>query len=191
LELHALSLVCGLAAVALAPGALDRAGLGAMLAGFIVVLLAVSTERFPQPASIGALAAVACGYALYKPQATRILATAAGVFGGLWVSVLAGQGLPFLAALPSAVAVLGASVWLAARRADFAPARLREEAWLIVGMFGLLLAVGPAVVEGWRSARAFAGAPLAGESSVQSLWLPAFVAGCLVVGGLYSVWKRR
>lgn len=186
-----MSLVCGLAAVALAPRTLDRIGLGAMLGGFVVALLAVSAERFPQPSSIGALAALACAYALFKPQATRILAIAAGGFGGLWVSVLAGQGLPFLAALLPTIAVLAASVALAARRADFAPACLREEAWLIVGAFGLLLALGPAVVEGWRSAGALAGAPLEAEPGVQSLWLPAFVAGCLAVGGLYSVWKRR
>jgi hypothetical protein len=64
---------------------------------------------------------------------------------------------------------------------------LREEALLLVGGLGL----GGPLASGWRSAGALAAQPLSAARSVGEGWLAAFAVACVVLGGLYSLWKRR
>jgi hypothetical protein len=192
LELHLLGLSCALASACFASFCSpDRLGAGGVLAGFAVTVLAAAPDRFPEPAVVAGAAAIAAGAGLFRPGWTALLGLAGGAFAGLWVSVLREQGLPFVAALFLAAAVPAAGVWLTARRPGFAPPAMREEALLLVGGLGLVLALGPAVLDGWRSAGAFAAQPISAEPIAQVSWLPAFVVGCLVLGGLYSAWKRR
>jgi hypothetical protein len=53
------------------------------------------------------------------------------------------------------------------------------------------VALGSRLVDGFKSADAFASQPLAGGRVAGVGWLAAFVAACVVLGGLYSLWKRR
>jgi hypothetical protein len=191
-ELHAVGTLCALCAAsfaALRPA--DRAGVAALLVGFAAALVAVTPTRFPEPASVGAAAALLAVVALFRPRWWLATALAAGAFAGLWVSGLRAQGLPLAPALLLAGAVPAAGVALTTRRPAFAPSVLREEALLLVGGLGLVVALGAQLAAGWRSAVALAAQPLSGAQSAGEGWLAAFVLACVVLGGLYSVWKRR
>jgi hypothetical protein len=89
-----------------------------------------------------------------------------------------------------AMAVPALAAWLV-RRPGFAPPALLEEALLLVGGFGLLVAVGGEVAAGWQSAGALAASPLAASPATDSKWLAAVTIGFVIAGGLYSLWKRR
>lgn len=185
-------MLCALGAAGFAAlRAADRAGLTALVLGFGAALLAVAPARFPEPASIGAAAALLAAAALFRPRWSLVPAFAAGVFAGLWVSVLRAQGLPLMPALLLAAALPAAGLTLTTRRPKFAPSVLREEALLLVGGLGLVVALGAQLAAGWRSAAALAAQPLSGQRSAGEGWLAAFVLACVVVGGLYSLWKRR
>ncbi|HET8697477.1 MAG TPA: hypothetical protein VFO94_08330 [Gammaproteobacteria bacterium] len=192
MELHAVGMLCALGAAGFAAlRAADRAGMAAVMAGFGAALGAVTAGRFPEPSSIGAAAVVLAAVALFRPSLWLAAALAAGAFAGLWVSVLRAQGLPLAPALVLAAAVPAAAMALTTRRPRFAPSVLREEALLLVGGLGLVVALGPPLVAGFESADAFASQPLSGGPEASVGWLSAFVAGCVVLGGLYSLWKRR
>jgi len=70
-------------------------------------------------------------------------------------------------------------------------AEVRDEALVIVAAFALLLAVGPDVVDGWRSSVALKAEPLAAAGPEVGPWLGAVVVVSIVLGGAYSLWKRR
>lgn len=181
--------LCAAGFAALRPA--DRAGAAVLLAGFAAALAAVTPARFPEPPSIGAAAALLAAAALFRPRWWPVAAFAAGAFAGLWVSVLRTQGLPLAPALLLAAALPAAGVALTTRRPEFAPSVLREEALLVVGGLGLVVAVGGPLAAGWRSAGVLAAQPLSGAPPASEGWLAAFVLGCVVLGGLYSLWKRR
>jgi hypothetical protein len=191
-EMHAVGMLCALSAAGFAAlRAADRAGVAAVVAGFGAALGAVAPGRFPEPSSIGAAAVVLAAVALFRPSATLAAALAAGAFAGVWVSVLRAQGLPLAPALVLAAAVPAAAMALTALRPRFAPSVLREEALLFIGGLGLVVALGPPLVAGFESADAFASQPLTGGPGAGAGWLAAFVAACVVLGGLYSLWKGR
>ena len=191
-ELHVVGMLCALAAAVFAAlRVADRVSAAALVVGFGSALVAVTPGRFPEPAAIGAAAVVLAGAALFRPRWWLATAFGAGALGGVWVSVLRAQGLPLAPALLLAAAVPAAALLLRTRRPKFAPSVLREEALLLVGGLGLVVALGPRLVAGIKSADAFAAQPLSGEQNAGVGWLAAFVAACVVLGALYSLWKRR
>jgi hypothetical protein len=191
-ELHAVGLLCALGAAAFASlRTADRAAVAALLAGFVAALAAVTPARFPEPAPVGTAAAVLAAFALVRPHWSLAAIVVAGAFAGVWVSVLRVQGLPLAPALLLAAALPAAGLALTTRRSSFAPSVLREEALLLVGGLGLVVALGAQLAAGWRSAVALAAQPLSGERTAADGWLAAFVLACVVLGGLYSLWKRR
>jgi hypothetical protein len=191
LELYAAGLLSGLAAAAFVTShRIGRAGSVLVAATFLAVALA-APSRLPPPATMGCLAALLAAAGLFRPRWAALVAVTGGGFGGLWVSTLVTQGLPFAAALPVGAAPLVLGAWFNARHAGFAPAGVRDESLLVVGAFGLLLAVGSEVVEGWESGRALAAAPIDNAAMVSGAWPVAVVAACVVLGGVYSLWRRK
>ncbi|HET7133297.1 MAG TPA: hypothetical protein VFJ95_13665 [Gammaproteobacteria bacterium] len=187
-----MGMLCALAAAGFAAlRAADRVSVAALVMGFASTLVAATTGRFPEPSSIGAAAVVLVGVGLFRPSWRLAPALAAGAFAGVWVSVLRAQGLPLAPASALAAALPAAAMALTTLRPKFAPSALREEALLLVGALGLVVALGPRLVAGFKSADAFAAQPLSGEQAAGVGWLAAFVAACVVLGGLYSLWKRR
>jgi hypothetical protein len=71
------------------------------------------------------------------------------------------------------------------------PAELRDEALVLVAAFALLASLGPAVVEGWRAAVALKAEPLAAAGPDVGPWLGALVVASVLLGGAYTMWKRR
>ena len=94
------------------------------------------------------------------------------------VAWLLGAGVPLVAAA------------LAARRAGFAPASLREDAVAAVGAFGLLVARGPAGTAGWGAAAVMNLEP--GSGVRPGLDVSALVLGAAMLagGGAHALWRR-
>ena len=119
-------------------------------------------------------------------------AAVGGALAAIFQAVLQAQGLPPAAAWTAAVAPPVAACWLAARRGDFAPQALREEALLMVLGVALLVAVTPGVAAGWRSAVALnATAELGGSNLALPAWALSLSGGAAAVGGLASLWRHR
>lgn len=185
---QALQLLCLLAAATFAalsaaqPRALVLLAVGAVLGAASSAIVATSLPL---------IIAVAAGVLLARPQWQLVPPIAAGLAAGAWTAMLATQGVPVIAALVVAVVAVSAAVWLAAHRPGFAPALLRDEALLVVGALAMVLAASDAVAEGWRAALNLAAVPLAGNEPKGGTGLVAVVVASVVLGGGYSLWKRR
>lgn len=192
MQLDTLGILLGFAAVAFAalePRRWQVALISA--AAFAGVVLGIGADRAPAASSAAFLAAGVAALALAKPRWGAVAAACAGGAAGLWASVLELQGLPaapaaLVAALPPA-----ASALLARRSARFAPPGLREEALALVVVFGLLVALVPEVLAGWRSAAAFGSLSGGASGSGGTAWMVIWAILCAAGGGAYALWRRR
>jgi hypothetical protein len=192
LELHAAGILAALAVVTFASQVRGGAPLYlALLAAFAGT--AFASARFAQldTTTLGFGVVAAATAALMRPHWRLLPPVAAGVFAAAWISVLEAQGLPWLPAAVAAAGVLSVATGLALWRREFAPPDLVDEALVLVTSFALLLAVGPDIVAGWRSGSALAAEPLTVAEPNASPWLAALVIGAMLLGGLYTAWKRR
>lgn len=187
--IHALGLLCALAATTFAvvpigshPGRVWPAA----AAGFV----GASMWLRPEPTSIGLLIAVAAGTQLVWPKRGWLL-VGSGLVAGLWTSLLRSQGLPTLAAWTLAAGLILAAAWLAARRPDFAPTVLREEALLAICGLGLVVATGSTISAGWGSARVLNLDPAGGVRQALGLWVFGLGGVSILLGGWHSLRRRR
>lgn len=188
--LHAVGLLCALAAALFATAAKDRRGALALAVGF--ALGAFWLE--PEARWIGAIVAGAAGLSLARPHgapASLSASLAAGLAGGLWTRVLAGYGLPAWTAWLLAAGVLTVAASSSGRDPRFAPPAVRDDALAAVVALGLAVAAVPAVETGWRAAAAMnleAGGPA--RPGVHP-WVVVGVAAMASLGGLHSLRRRR
>lgn len=199
--INVLGIVCGLAVVvfaALEPGRPRAVALFA--AGLIAASVAIGPARVPDPVWAGAFIALASGLALWKPRGKTasdplfpisVTLACGGAMAAVWVAVLAAQGLPRPLGYVLVGTCAGVSYALAARRPGFAPASLREEALVLVGTLGAVLAAAPAIVAGWDSAAALRGAPLAQPDVSTEAWAFVLAAAAVVLGVIHALWRRR
>ena len=96
----------------------------------------------PEPAWVGVLVAVAAGLQLAWPQLPWLAVAVGGLTAGLWGGILTSQGLVMPLAWMGAASFPVASAVLSARRPEFAPAALKEEALLAALALGVLVATG-------------------------------------------------
>ena len=196
MELQAAGVLTALAATVFAGSrGVERGSLAASLAALLATS-AVTSSLFawfgpPDVSTLAFCIVAASAAALARPSWQWLPPLAAGIGSAGWISVLRTQGLPWLPAALLAAAVLLAACVLAARRIGFAPAEMRDEALVIVGLFALLLAVGPDVMEGWQAGVALTAEPLSAEGPEVGPWLGAVILGSAMLGGAYTVWKRR
>jgi hypothetical protein len=191
LELHAAGILAALAAVVFGAQCAARAALALLFGAFAVAAFGMFRLGTIETTTLGfcIVAAAIAGFA--RPRWSLLSPVAAGLFAAGWTSILQGQGLPWLPATLVAGSVLAAAVGLAARRRAFMSAELRDEALVLVAAFALLLSLGPDVVEGWRSAVALKAEPLAAAGPDVGPWLGALVVASVLLGGAYTMWKRR
>ncbi len=193
MELHAAGILTALAAtVWSAQSAANAARLAVLIATFatIAALLAWAPIFDLEALAFGIAGANAAAF--LRPRWSWLPPVAGGAAAAGWISVLQAQGLPWLPAALAAAALLAVTVAVAKRRAGFLPDEMRDEALLVVGVFALLLATYPDVVEGWRSGLALMAEPLgAAPGSGVGPWLVAVVLACVLLGGAYTAWKRR
>jgi hypothetical protein len=190
-ELNAAGVLAALTAAVLAGHCAAKAARAVLAASFAVACLLLARVGLPAIDALAFSAAAALAAALVRPQWFWLPPVGAGVFGAAWASILTAQGLPWLPALLGAGALTAAAAGLAARRAGFMSADVRDEALVLVGTFALLLAVGPAAVAGWRSAQTLAAEPLGGGAPEIGPWLVAISIGSVLLGAAYAMWKRR
>jgi hypothetical protein len=158
----------------------------ALLAGFGVAVIWL----WPQPVWTGGTVALVAVLGLGVPRLGLLRAVVAGVLAGLWVHVLQSYGLPGWSAVPLAAAVPGAAAVLAHRSPRFAPVVMREEALLMIGVLGLVVAAAPSLSMGWRSAVAMNLEPGSAAQPVTGLWVPLGLGAVVSLGGLHTLWRR-
>lgn len=190
LLLHVLGILCGLAVVAFATLEAGRLrGAGAFLGALAAASIVIGTGRVPDPVWAACFAAGGAVLAL-SSRAPLVALACGGALAGIWAAVLRGQGAPMLLAVAYVIAMAGLSNRLAARSPAYATIAMREEAFMLVAVIALALAAAPAIVEGWQSAAALRAAPLQ-SGAAGSSWAIALAGAALVIGGIYSMWRRR
>ena len=186
--LQALGILCGLACVVFAAAGSDRRlGFFAMALSFGATAQWIGRHP-PDPAWAGLLVVAIAALGLARPGQRTILAVGAGVFAALWASFLQTQGTPLVLAWLIAAALLGIAA-VASRRPGFAPPSIREEALLLVGCFGLVVALSPELVAGWHSAAALNAASVPSRS--MGGWVLLVGGASIVAGGLTVLARNR
>ena len=191
--LQAFGILCGLACVVFATAASSRRlDLVTMSLGFVATavwsVVWIGPQDRPDPAWVGLLVVAVATLGLLRPGLQIFSAVSAGVLGGLWAWFLQTQGLSLVVALLLPAALLGIAVF-AGRRPDFAPPSIREEALLLVGCLGLIVALGPELLAGWRSAAALNAASV--PSRAIEGWVLLVGATSIVAGGLTVLVRER
>lgn len=187
--LHAVGLLCGLAAAVFAVSVRDRYGALALAAGF---LLGVAWLQ-PSPGWTGAVVAATAGLALVRPGGTAASLAAplvAGLAGGLWSRLLGGYGVPLWLAGLLVAGVIAVAAVSSAHDPRFATRSVREDALAALGALALAVAAAPGVAAGWRAARAM---NLAAGETVRSGMHPGVVVGLAAIvalGGLHTLRRR-
>jgi hypothetical protein len=194
ISLFGLWFVCGLGtAVFAALTPVSRSGAVLSAVAFVVGAGWMRLPFAPATAAVGVTVFVAAAAYLVRPPRPILGHALAGLLAGLWTGVLERQGLPLAAAIPIAMAVPALSAMLRARRVEFAPAPLRDEALLFTVVLGLFAAAAPAIVDGWHSAVTLnlqASQPDAARTAIPA-WAVSLSAAALAAGGLFSIWSRR
>ena len=187
--LHAVGLLCALAASVFATAARGRHGALTLATGFLIG----SAWLQPGPGWTGAVVAATAGLALVRPEgalASRAAPLVAGLAGGLWSRVLGGYGLPLWLACLLATGVIAVAAVFSARDPRFAAPAVREDALAALGVLGLGVAAAPGVAAGWRAAQ---GMNLAVEDLVRPSVHPGVslgLAAVVALGGLHTLRRR-
>ena len=190
--LHVLGIVCGLGVVAFAARVPARLRDAAFFGGILAAAAGlIGATRVPDPVWVGTFAALGAAVALWKPGWTWAATASAAMLAAVWIAVLGAQGMPRPAAYVLVLCFAAASSVLAARRPAFAPARLIEEAFVLVTVLAVMLAVAPAIADGWNSASALRALPLNPPAMESSAWVFAVVGGAAILGLIHSLWRRR
>ena len=191
LDFHALWTLTGVGTVVFASlAAFSRQARAATAIAFAIATVAGGWFGLAPPEAVGLIVAGAAVTILLRPRFAFVAPLLGGGLAGLWGTMLAAQDVPLALAAPVAAAWPIAAA-LYARRADFAPPQLRDDALVVLTVLGTATAVVPGVIDGWRAA-----VNLSVQSpSATAMPLPAWTLGvgasALVLGGLYSLWSRR
>jgi hypothetical protein len=196
LTFHVLWMLCALgAAIFAAVPSPSWRHVAALAAGFAASATWWSADRLPDSAAIGLLALIVSGVVLLRPARAALGVFVGGVLAGAWSALLEAQGAPVVAAVGGAALVPAASMWLSARRQQFLPGRIHEEALLGTLAGGLVVATLPGVLDGWRAALNLnlqgGAASSAGAEPAVPAWTVIMGAAALGGGALYSLWSRR
>ena len=194
---HGLWLLCGVGAVALTANPAPRwTDLGALALGFAAGLASGLRGGVPDPVWVGGAAACVAALLLFKPGTSALAAACGGALAAFWGVLLHLQGTPLAVAVVLAAAVPSLSAILAVRHPSFGPLHVREEALLVCLVLGLALAMAPGAAAGWQSAVALnVEAANSGQGAAVRQAIPAWTLATTVtatlLGGAYTMWRRR
>ena len=184
----------GAAVFAAVPGRVSAPwrALATLAGGFAITAAWLVPARLPDHASIGLITAVVAGVSLTRPGHVVLPLAAAGMLAASWGTLLAAQGLPAYAALPLALLVPLVSMRFSAHRDSFVTPLLRDEALTGALVGGLVVAMLPGILDGWRAAASLS---VPGEAPAPAAMIPAWTlavgAAALGGGAMYSFWSRR
>lgn len=189
--LSASGLLCGLGtAVFAAAAAQRRTNLAVGLVSVVLTLGWSGFELVPRFGTLGLGIAVAAGFRIFRPAWNLPVAVLAGILPGVWIGLLAGEGLPLVAAVVAALGTALVSAFLARSRPAFAPESLIEDAMLALGVLALLVAAGPTMADGWRTAQAI-NLPYASRSTALHAFFIVTTILAAAAGGGYTLWWRN
>ena len=161
----------------------------ALASGFALMTWFVS-NRVIDASWIGGLVAILAAWQLLRPGPPLVVMAAAGALAALWGTLLQIAGVPRLMAVAVSAIVPVVSAALTARRSNFAPQLLREDATLAVFLLAVMVGVAPTVSEGWRSAHVLNATDSTAASVFLPTWMMSFVGAATVLGGVWSLWRR-
>ncbi len=188
----ALLMLCGLGAAIFATTAAGRCGALALLSiGFGASAVWIRPQALPDAAWTSSIVAGAAAVEVFRRDFRWLAPLCGGALAGLWSALLQIQGLPPSGALTLAAAVPAVSAYLAVRRKTFAPEALRQEAMLAMLALSLAVAIIPEVMSGWRSALVLNRDPGNHPDPIIANWVLAGSAVSAVLGGIYSLLRRR
>jgi hypothetical protein len=151
----------------------------------------IRPEALPNAGWTGCIVAGVAALQIFRPDVRLLTPLCAGALAGLWSVLLQIQGLPWPAAIAAAASVPALSAFLSIRSPAFAPEALREEAMLAMLFMGLAVAVIPEVSAGWQSALALNREDSASTNRILANWVLVLSGASIVLGGLYSLLRRR
>ena len=188
----ALVMLCGLGAPIYATTIEGRRyRLVACVAGFALALYFGRNGVLPNPSALGLVVAGCAALEVFRPRWSFLSPVCAGVLTAIFTMVLRIQGVPTVGAIAIALVFPIVAGWLASRRDSFAPRNLREEAMLLMIALGILVAVIPEVSEGWRSAMTLNRDSDVASTPVIASWALVFGTTSALLGGVYSLLRRR
>jgi hypothetical protein len=189
---HAMWMLCALASAALASttSGSRRTAVLSVAGGFVGGAWWFGPARLPDAVWVGTLAAVVGALTLVRSKGALIAGATAGALGGVWMSMLRVEGLPWPVAGALAVTPPVISAYLAATRPRFAPQIVRDEGLLMTVTLGLAVAVLPRILDGWRSAVVLNIQNKTGDGLTVPAWAIGLTAGAAALGGLSTVWRR-
>ena len=168
-----------------------RNSIHAIWLGFGASAVLIRPEALPDPAWTGCTVAAIAALQIFRPDVRLLAPLCSGALAGFWSVLLQIQGLPLPAAVILAAALPAVSAFLAIRRPLFAPESLRQEAMLAMVALGLAVAVIPEVSAGWHSALALNRAETDSSNQIIANWVLVLSAASVVLGGFYSLLRRR
>jgi hypothetical protein len=184
-------MLCGLGAATFATAAIGRWYAAALALGFAATAAWTGPGRLPDPAWTGGAVALIAIAQLVRPRVQFLTVACGGSLAGVMASLLRTEGLTTVPAIIGAVMLPAIAACLAARRRDFLPAALQEEALLLVFALGLVVAVIPAISAGWSTALVLNREASSSMNQVISAWVLLLSGASAMLGGLYSVWRHR
>ena len=187
--LHAVSLLCALAAAVFATSVRDGRGALAAAAGFLAGVAWLQSAPGWTGVAVGGVAGLSLARPLGAPASSAV-SLAAGLAGGLWSRMLVGYGLPPWAAWLLALGVIAVAAACSGREPRFAPPAVREDALAVLGVLGLAVAAAPGMGAGWRAAQAM---NLEADDMIQAGVHPGVLLGLAAVvalGGLHALRRR-
>ncbi|MEO5923171.1 MAG: hypothetical protein ABIR70_05020 [Bryobacteraceae bacterium] len=189
LALQALWLLAGIGAVVFSTGAAVPRRVAGVAVGFGLSAWLL-WDGVPDAATVAGFAALVAGFKLYRPGWVTLPAFCGGLLAAVLGALLAADGVPNWIAWFCAAIVPLVSIALASRNSNFAPESVQEEGMLLMLALGLGAAVGPALVDGWRSAGAM---NIAGETANNAFpaWVISAAGASTLIGGAWSLWRHR
>lgn len=191
---HALWILCVFgAAVFAAASARPAAYVIGLAAGFTAAVgfFQWRPEISPDSVLVSACTAAAAAVYLFRPRYRLASAFVGGALAGLCSTLSEVLGFPGIAGIVLAGAVPAVMILLARRSAEFASEQLCDEGMLGVLVLATVTALAPGILAGWQSAIAL---NIEGESSVTlsiPAWTLLFACTSMLMGGVYSLWRRR
>lgn len=163
------------------------------LALFVTVMVLGSGFLLPWVPSTGEVAAIvgcACGWQVLRPGSPVFAALAASACTALAAIAQMQQGAPVAVSAMLSLVVAGIAMGLA-KRGDFAPARMREQALTGLVLAAPVIGALPGVMSGWQSAVTINLAANVRPVERFPDWVWQFVVAMLALGVLRQMWVRR
>jgi hypothetical protein len=190
---HLTSLACALGAVAFGAvaGGSARALLMAATAFAATLAWPIAATWPAATGATGLLIAVVAVARLTGWARQDVVALTAGWAAASWAMALHSEGVPLWGGALLAGAVPAFAIVQSVRRPSFAPARLCEDALVVVAFVAVCAAAAPGLADGWRAAVNLKFGEASQAAAMVPIWAIAVSLTAAGAGAAYGAWSRR